>query len=72
MDMVFIGLTFAVAGKVLLGVAVVKVHSRVAKDRAIDDAVIRELQAEQSIAILGIVLIVAGYLLHIAGLGYLS
>ena len=60
-----IGLTFDVLGKVLLGLAVLKVHAKLSKDHKIDCAVIKTIKYEKTITITGIILIILGYLINI-------
>ena len=72
MDLLFWGLTLGVAGKILLGIAVMMVHWRIVKEHRIDKLVLREMRKERNTALLAITLIAAGYLLEISHYGYFS
>ena len=71
MDLLFWGITAGFLGKVLLGVTVIRVHSRIVKEHHIDEAVIKEMKSEKLLAVAGIMLIVIGYLFEIAFYEYL-
>lgn len=51
-------------GKVLLGVAVYRVHSRVVKEHKIDAVVLQEMQAERRITLIGIVFIILEFIVE--------
>lgn len=70
-DILFLGLTFGITGKVLLGIAVVMVHSRIVTEHRIDRVVITEMRKERNVAILGIVFMIIGYLLELVFFGFL-
>ena len=57
--------TFDIIGKITLGLSVILVHRRMRKEHRIDRKVLRELRKEQSLAIIGILLMVVGYVLHL-------
>jgi hypothetical protein len=63
--MEFIGFTLDVAGKLLVAYMAIRIHWRVWKEHKIDDLVFKEMKQEQFIGILGILLIVAGYILQV-------
>ncbi len=65
MDLLFWGITSGVIGKVILGITVIKVHSKIVTGHKIDDAVLSEMRFEKYLAILGIIFMVTGYLLEI-------
>ena len=65
MSLLFWGLTLGTIGKVLLGLTVLMVHSRIIHEHRIDRAVLKELKRERAIGILGVVLIVAGFIFEI-------
>ena len=69
MNLLFLGMTAAVFGKMMLAYGVVLVHIKMAKERRIDDAVIRSFRTEMIITIIGIILIVVGYFMEVAFLG---
>jgi len=51
-------------GKVLLGIAVLRVHGRIMEEHRIDGDVLRTMRREKIIAGLAIAFIIAGYLLE--------
>ena len=65
MNLLFWGLTMGVVGKVLLGVAVLRVHLGVMREHKIDDAVIKVMKREKWITIFALFLILVGYLMEI-------
>lgn len=71
MDFLFWGITLGVAGKIMLGLAVMMVHWRVVKEHKIDKRVISEMRRERNIALIGIILILVGYILEMLFFGYL-
>jgi len=60
-----IGFVLDVAGKVLLGISVYFVHSRVITEKKIDRVVIKEIKKERKLAIIGIILIVVGFFMQL-------
>ena len=64
MSLLFWGLTFSVAGKVALGVAVMMVHWRIVKEHHIDRKVLSEMRRERNAAFIGIMLMIVGYILE--------
>lgn len=71
MDLLFWGLTVGMIGKVLLGYTVISVHWKIVKEHKIDGAVLDEIRRERNIAIFGILLIVAGYLMEVSYFGFI-
>ena len=71
MDILFLGLTIGIIGKVLLGVSVINVHAHIIKEHHIDGEVIWAMKRERWIAIFGVMLIVTGYFLELSFYGYL-
>ncbi len=65
MNLLFWGLTIGVAGKIILGAAVLLVHLKIFEERKIDGAVLKSIRTEHLLTILGIVLIIAGYVMEI-------
>lgn len=59
------GLTLDTLGKVLLGITVLMVHWHVLKEHKIDTDVLRTMRGEQILGVLGILLIIAGYILQL-------
>lgn len=60
-----LGLTLDTLGKVLLGITVLMVHRNIVKEHKIDIDVLRTMRREQALGILGILFIVAGYILQL-------
>jgi len=52
-----------VIGTIMIAYAALSVHDRVRKDKKIDESVFRTMKWERSIGIMGIMLIVLGYLI---------
>lgn len=52
-------------GKVLLGVAVLRVHLGILHEHKIDNVVLRSIKREQMITLFGLGLIVAGFFLEL-------
>jgi len=65
MVLTIIGFTIDVIGKVLLGLSVYFVHSKVAREGKIDKKVLMEMRREKRLALMGIILIVIGYLMQL-------
>lgn len=65
MNLLFWGLTVGVVGKVMVAVAILKVHHIMAMERRIDAKVIRSFDFEKSLTYLGILFIVTGYLMEL-------
>jgi rRNA processing protein Gar1 len=64
MNVEFIGFTLDVLGKVMVAFTAVMVHHRFRKEHMIDEKVFREMKHEQIMGIVGIILIIAGYLIQ--------
>lgn len=64
-----VGLTIDTAGKILLGVTVLRVHWHVLKEHRIDMDVLRTMKWEQTLGLLSVLLIAAGYVLQLLGHG---
>lgn len=60
-----IGLTLDTLGKILLGITVLMVHWHVLKEHEIDVDVLRAMRKERTLGMLGIALIIAGYVLQL-------
>ena len=75
MNILFWGMTLGTAGKLLLGFAVLRVHTRIREERKIDEIVIRTIKREEVLTALAVLLIIAGYVLEVAfynGLNFFS
>ncbi len=65
MNVLFWGLTLGVAGKILVALAILKVHHVMAIEHRIDEKVIRSFSFEKAITVMGVVLILLGYFLEL-------
>lgn len=65
MSIEFIGFTLDVIGKVMVAYAAIKVHHRFWQEHKVDEFVFKAMKREQIIGIIGIILIIAGFLLQI-------
>jgi len=60
-----IGFTLDVIGKILVSYTVIVVHYRFWKEHKVNEEVFATMQRERTMAILGVILIIIGYLLQI-------
>ena len=65
MEPYLLGTTLDVIGKLMIGVAVLFVHRKIVREKKIDKKVLKEINHEKWLSIVGIVLIILGYLLHL-------
>lgn len=72
MNLLFWALTLSVIGKVLLVIGVLLAHNELAHEHKIDAKVIRTFKIERWITILGLLLIVIGYVMEIYFYGFTS
>lgn len=72
MNLLFWALTLSVVGKVLLVIGVLLAHNELAHEHKIDAKVIRTFKIERWITILGLLLIVIGYVMEIYFYGFTS
>lgn len=70
LDMLFLGITFGVVGKILLGITVMLVHHKIVTEHKIDKVVLSEMRRESRLALAGIIFIAVGYILEITHFGY--
>ncbi len=70
MDWLFWGMTMGVVGKVLVVLAVLHMHASLVREHKIDRKVVLSYRQERVMTFLGLILIVAGYLLEIYFFGY--
>jgi len=61
----FIPLTFEFIGTVLIGLAILSVHSRMEVEHKIDRKVVKAIRQEQLLTKIGLVLISIGFIWHI-------
>lgn len=65
MNLLLWGLTIGTIGKLVLGIAVLRVHVYILQEHKIDNVVLKALKREQVVTVVGLALIVAGYLLEV-------
>lgn len=65
MNLLFWGITLGTAGKVLAIIGVLFAHMKLAKERRVDNAVVHSLHTEKILTIVGLCLIVLGYLIEV-------
>jgi hypothetical protein len=66
MNILFWGLTIGTIGKIIVGLAVLRVHMKIFEERKIDSAVLKYIRVEHALTVLGIALIMLGYILEVA------
>ncbi|PIZ66116.1 hypothetical protein COY15_01855 [Candidatus Roizmanbacteria bacterium CG_4_10_14_0_2_um_filter_39_12] len=62
-----VGFTIKTIGEVMVGFTAIMVHHRVWKEHKIDTRVFAEMKRERQVGITGLILIVLGYILQVAG-----
>jgi len=65
MNLIFIGFTLDVIGKIMVAFTAIMVHHRMLNEHKIDKIVFRSMKQEQMIGLLGIIFIVVGYIMQI-------
>ena len=65
MNIEFVGFTLDVVGKVMVAFTAIMVHYRFRKEHKIDERVFRSMRREQLLGIIGILLIILGFLLQV-------
>lgn len=65
MSLLLWGLTLGTIGKIILGVAVLRVHLRMFEVREIDGAVLTAIKREHWVTIVALIMIVIGYFFEI-------
>jgi hypothetical protein len=65
MNLLFWGLTLGTIGKILVAIGILKVHHIMAVEQQIDAKVIRSFAFEKAVTFVGVMLIIAGYLMEI-------
>ncbi len=65
MSLLLWGLTIGTVGKLILGIAVMRVHVGILREHRIDDAVLHAIKRERYVTLIGLVLIVLGYVLEV-------
>lgn len=62
-----IGDTIIIAGEILIAYTVISVHGRVRKEHSLDKAVYKEIKREHILAVLGITMLVVGFVFRTLG-----
>jgi hypothetical protein len=70
MNLLFWGLTISMVGKVMVASGVLIAHSELAHERRVDKLVLKSFRIERALTLLGLFLIVGGYLLEIYFYGF--
>jgi hypothetical protein len=65
MNLLLWGITLGTIGKLILGIAVLRVHIRIFQEHSIDGVVLRAIKREHIVTVLGLLLIVIGYVLEV-------
>ena len=66
--MYLLGLTIHTIGEIMVGFTAIMVHHRFWKEHKVDARVFDEMRRERGIGIIGIVLILIGFFIQMAGL----
>ena len=61
----FLSATSEALGSILIAFTALSVHHKFLTERRVDDKVLKTMQFEQSLGVLGVILIVVGYLVEI-------
>jgi len=67
MNTEFIGATLDLIGKIMIAFTAIRVHYRFRKEHRVDERIFKAMRREQLLGILGIALIIIGYLLQLPG-----
>jgi hypothetical protein len=65
MNFLLWGITLGTLGKLIIGLAVLRVHVRIFEEHSIDGVVLKAIKREHFFTMLGIFFIISGYLLEI-------
>lgn len=65
MNLLLWGITLGTIGKLILGIAVLRVHIRIFEEHKIDGVVLRAIKREHIVTIIGLIFIILGYLLEV-------
>jgi hypothetical protein len=65
MNLLLWGITLGTIGKLILGIAVLRVHIRIFEEHRIDGVVLRAIKREHYLTLLGLGLIVIGYVFEV-------
>jgi hypothetical protein len=65
MSLLFWGITIGVIGKILIAIGILRVHFVMALEQRIDKKVIQSFRFEKILTLVGIALIIVGYILEL-------
>jgi hypothetical protein len=65
MSLLLWGLTVGTVGKLILGVAVLRVHTGILHEHRIDNAVLKSMKRERFVTLIGLSLIAVGYIMEV-------
>jgi hypothetical protein len=65
MNLLLWGITLGTIGKLIIGIAVLRVHIRIFQEHSIDGVVLRAIKREHILTIIGLFLIIAGYIFEV-------
>jgi len=63
-DIGLLGIVFSYLGEILLGTAVIIVHSRIRRERKIDWAVLHELDIDRALSFVAVTILTVGFILQ--------
>ncbi len=66
MNLLLWGITLGTIGKLVLGIAVLRVHIRILQEHSIDGIVLKAIKREHYVTVIGLLLIVVGYIFEIS------
>ncbi len=65
MNFLLWGITLGTLGKLIIGIAVLRVHIRIFQEHSIDGVVLRAIKREHILTMIGLFLIVVGYFFEV-------
>jgi hypothetical protein len=65
--MEFLGFTLDVIGKLMVGFTAIMVHHRFLLEHKVDEFVFQTMKRERLLGVIGIILIILGYILQVPG-----
>ncbi len=65
MNLLLWGITLGTIGKLVLGIAVLRVHVYILREHKIDNVVLKALKREQYVTVFGLALIIVGFLCEV-------
>ena len=65
MNLLLWGITLGTIGKLILGIAVLRVHIRIFQEHSIDGVVLKAIKREHYVTVIGLLFIVVGYVLEV-------